>query len=141
MTTQLEARCHPRANSDHPAAAMVSRVATPELVRRGAFSKAEAYCDARVPEHVRDQVRLEAGMRGNAITIVERRPPWREGIGPEWSTQRIAQFRFDVGSARWALFWADRNGRWLLYPDAAPAPSIDVLIEAIECDRSGAFFG
>lgn len=119
----------------------MSGVAIPELVRRGAVKKVEAYCDARVPDHVRDKVRLEAGVRGNAITIVERRPPWREGIGSDWSTLKIAQLRYDAVSALWTVFWADRNARWLLYPDAAPASAIETLIEAIESDRSGAFFG
>jgi hypothetical protein len=116
-------------------------MAIPELVRRGAIKKVEAYCDARVPEHVRDKVRLEAGARGNAITIVERRPPWREGIRPEWSTLKVAQLRYDAALGTWTLFWADRNGRWLRYPDADPAPSTETLIEAIGGDRSGAFFG
>jgi len=140
-TTQLRARDHALSYAYHPAGATVVRVAIPELVRRGAVRKVEAYCDARVPKGVRDQVRLEAGVRGNAVTIVERRPPWREGIGPEWTTLKIAQLRYDAATGMWTLYWADRNGRWLRYPDAEPASSIETLIAAIEGDRSGAFFG
>ena len=118
-----------------------SRVAIPELVRRGAVKKVEAYCDARVPKAARDQVRVEVGVRASALTIVERRPPWSGEIGSEWTTSPIAQLRYDEATAMWTVYWADRNGRWLRYPDAEPAASIEMLIAAIENDRSGAFFG
>lgn len=113
----------------------------PELVRRGAVKKAEAYCASHVPARVRDQVRLEAGVRGDALTIVERRPPWHVELGPEWTTQRIAQLRYDPATALWTLYWADRNGRWLRYPDLEPAASFDALLAAIEADQTGVFFG
>jgi hypothetical protein len=42
---------------------------------------------------MRSQVRIEHGARGKAITIVERRPPWREDVGQEWSSTTVAQLR------------------------------------------------
>lgn len=32
------------------------------------------FCQTRIPEHARDQVRLEADVRGRSITLVECRP-------------------------------------------------------------------
>ncbi len=46
-------------------------------------------------------------MRGNAFTIVERRAPWSEDLGPEWSSQPIAQLRFDGDTMSWSLWWPD----------------------------------
>jgi hypothetical protein len=44
-----------------------------------------AYCDGRVPSKFLGQYRVEAAVDGNAVTIVERRPPWREDFGSEWT--------------------------------------------------------
>ena len=116
-------------------------MAIPELLRHSAVTKGEAFCRRRVPDRYHADVRLEVGVRGNAVTIVERRPPWCEGIGSEWSSRKIAQMRYDSATSAWTLYWADRNGRWLRYPDADPSRSVDALIEAIDRDRAGAFFG
>ncbi len=93
----------------------------------------------RVPSHARDQVRLETVVRGSAITIIERRAPWRDDLGPEWSRRKVAQLRYDHGS--WTLYWADRNGRWLPYPDLDPSPRLDDLLAEIDRDPAGAFWG
>ena len=106
-----------------------------------ALDSVTSYCDRRVPERVRDQMLPEATVRGSAITINERRPSWREGIGSEWTSQKIAQMRYDATTRRWTIYWADRNGRWLRYPPARPARSVKELLEIIENDSSGAFFG
>jgi hypothetical protein len=116
-------------------------MAIPELVRRQALTRVEAYCQARVPAQVRDQVRNEAGVRGDAITIFECRPPWRDEYGPEWTRRKIAQFRYQPATSRWSVWWADRNGRWLAYPSAPATREIDTLIAAVEHDQSGAFWG
>jgi hypothetical protein len=65
-------------------------MALPELVELAAVRQVEEFCDSRVPEHARDQVRLEFVVRGNSITLVERRAPWRPDYGPDWSSLDIA---------------------------------------------------
>ena len=116
-------------------------MAIPEPLRQSALEAVEQYCANRIPPHVRDQIRLEASLRGNAIMIVERRPPWREEFGPEWTTQRIARFLYDPATATWSIWWADRNGRWLTYPPQQPTGNVEILLAAIDADTSGAFFG
>ena len=74
------------------------------------IARVRRYCQRRVPPHAREQVRLESVVRGSAITIIERRAPWRDDLGPEWSRLKVAQLRYDHGA--WTLHWADRNGRW-----------------------------
>src|SRR5436305_9171484 len=108
---------------------------------REAMRQVEGCCRRQVPGKYRDEVRLEATVRGNSVTVVERRPPWREGIGTEWTSLKIAQLRYDSATALWTLYWSDSKDRWLPYSDATPARSVATLIEAIEADRSGVFFG
>ena len=56
-------------------------------------------------------MRVEVGVRGKSVTIFESRPPW-DKQGTEWSRLPIGQLRYDPATARWTLFWADRNSRW-----------------------------
>lgn len=72
---------------------------------------------------------------------LECRSPWREDFGPEWTRSKIAQFRWDPEDGTWTIWWADRNGRWLHYPDAEPAADIGELLRVLDTDRSGAFGG
>ena len=104
-----------------------------------AVAQVERYCQSRVPEEMRSQVRIECGARGKTITIVERRPPWREDFGQEWSSTKVAQLRYDGGM--WTLYSPDSSGRWRLYDDAPPAPDVAPLLAAIDEDRTGIFWG
>lgn len=97
------------------------------------------WCDKRVPEQARQQVRVEVKRRGRTLTIVERRPPWPTGQG-EWTSMSIAQFRLDdVGG--WTLWWADRNNRWHEYDDAPRGLGFDALLREVEEDPTAVFWG
>jgi hypothetical protein len=103
------------------------------------IARVRRYCQRRVPPHACEQVRLEIVVRGSAITIIERRAPWRDDFGPEWSRLNIARLRYDNGA--WILDWADRNGRWRRYPDLEPSPRLVDLLTEIDRDTAGAFWG
>jgi hypothetical protein len=113
----------------------------PGDVRKAAVSQVDRFCEERIPRALRAQVRLEHSVRGNAITIVERRPPWSELIGPEWTTSKVAQLRYDEDDRSWSLYCADRNGRWWLYDDTGPAADVGPLLVAIDEDPTGIFWG
>ena len=78
------------------------------------------YCLARVPASFRDQIRIEAAIRGSSVSIYECRPPWHPDL-TEWSKVRVAQLRYSANTHHWSLYWADRNGRWHRYDDLDPA--------------------
>lgn len=111
----------------------------PEIVRRRAEQLLTNFCRSRVPDHVRDQYRLEFGVRANSVTLYECRAPWRPG--QPWSRQPSAQFRFDPGQLAWTLYWADRNGRWHPYDDVPPTPDLADLLAEVNADPTGIFFG
>ncbi|MBA2312295.1 MAG: hypothetical protein H0V97_05790 [Actinobacteria bacterium] len=74
----------------------------PELIRKKVERDVGRYCEDKVPPHVRDKIRNEYEIRGNSVTIVERRPPWREDFGPEWSRLTVAQLRYE--NEGWTLY-------------------------------------
>lgn len=96
------------------------------------------FCEARIPAHARDQIKLLFKVRGNSITLYESRPYWRNPA--VWTEMKIAQFRYDLQKQRWTLYCADRNDKWHPY---GPHPKIELgdLIREVDEDRSGIFWG
>jgi hypothetical protein len=111
----------------------------PELVRRSVEGDVGRYCEERVPPHVRDKIRMEYEIRGNSVTIVERRPPWSPELPPEWSRSQVAQLRYE--ESKWALYWSDRNGRWHPYDLFDPTPDISSALAEIDEDPTAIFWG
>jgi hypothetical protein len=109
-------------------------MALPELVRLAAVRKVTDYCERRAPAHVRDQVRVEARVRGDKITIVECRAPWRPDFGPDWTEAKVAQLAYHRPSRTWELFAYDRNERRIAYPLLAPTRDLDAVLEELERD-------
>lgn len=111
------------------------RVVAPETD----IARIRRYCRARVPAQFHDQIRIEAVVRGNSVSIFECRPPWHTDL-TEWSKVRVAQLRYSTDNHRWSLYWADRNGRWHRYDDLKPGP-VDTLLNEIEADTTCIFWG
>jgi hypothetical protein len=101
----------------------------------------QAYCEQRVPPRALDQVRVEAIVEGNAVTIAERRPPWRADAGADWTTQPIARLRYVHKHQHWSLFWRDRDERWRRYDGVAPAADVTALLDEVERDPTALFWG
>ena len=108
---------------------------------RHALAEVEAFCESRIPVGLRDQIRLEYAVRGNAITIVERRPPWRPDFGPDWTSSEVAQLRYDEGSSTWPLHCRSARGRWFLYDEVEPSRDVAPLLTEIDADPTGIFWG
>ena len=98
------------------------------------IARVRRWCGQRVPEHARDQVRVECDIGPRHLTIVECRPPWRQGIGPEWTRFPIARLRYTQATNMWTLYWRDRNLRFHRYDQLEPSPDISVLLREIERD-------
>jgi len=111
----------------------------PELVRKGADRDVGRYCEERVPSHLRDRIRMEYEIRGNSVTIVERRPPWSPELPPEWSTLPVAQLRYE--DDKWAIYWSDRNSRWHPYDEFEPTPELSAVLAEIDDDPTAIFWG
>ncbi|MCU1380430.1 MAG: hypothetical protein JWN29_3413 [Acidimicrobiales bacterium] len=98
------------------------------------------FCEEQTPPEHRQQMRLEATIRGNSVTIAECRPPW-DGTSGEWIRQPVAQLRYEPDSGRWSLHWADRNSRWHPYDDLGPTKDVGRILAEVERDPTCIFFG
>jgi hypothetical protein len=112
----------------------------PQLVREIAERKINEYCNNKIPEDVKDKIRLTYKIRGNSITIYENRPPW-DGSMREWTSLAVAQIRYDEKTGKWGLYWADRNDRWHEYWDINPTKKIEAILKEIDEDPTGIFWG
>lgn len=104
-------------------------------------ARVRRYCESRVPARFRDEARIEAGVRGNAVTIFDCRPPWHpDDAGGDWTRTPVAQFRYDPSKTTWTLHWSDRNGRWHPYEHVPPGSLDDLLVE-VDADPMAIFWG
>ena len=112
-------------------------VAIPDLD----IARVQRWCAARVPEHARHQVRVECQVAPRHLTIVERRAPWREDYGPDWTAFPIARLRFTTAGNSWTLYWCDRNQRFHLYDLLTQSGRVDELLTEIDRDPTCIFWG
>jgi hypothetical protein len=114
----------------------------PSDPREAALGAVELFCEARVPEQYRQELRLECSCRGNSITIFERRPPWNPALaGTEWTSMKVAQLRYDPLSESWTLYCRDSSERWWSYDGIGPSARVDPLLVELDADPTGIFWG
>lgn len=107
-------------------------------------ARAQRYVDERnaaMPYDARDKVRYELDFAAGSLTILECRPPWREGYGTEWTRFPVARLRYVKSRNEWSLYWRDRNLKFHLYDWVAPTPTIQVLLDEITADPTCIFWG
>lgn len=114
-------------------------MALPTLTRSLVEAKLKRYCEGRVPIHARSSVRLVYKIRGNAVTLSEERPLFTDPS--KWVAIAVAQFRFNPNTSEWTLYCADRNSRWHAYNQSDPSPKIEALLQAVDEDVTGIFWG
>ncbi len=112
-------------------------MALPELD----VARVQRWCAGRVPEHALHQVRVGCEVAPRHLTIIERRAPWREDFGPEWSSLPIARLRYTAANQAWTLYWRDRNLRFHADDLLAPSHRVEDLLAEIDRDPTGIFWG
>lgn len=99
----------------------------------------QSWARARVPEHLWDQVKVEADVADRHVDIVEVRPPWN-GVG-EHTRFPIARLRYTKTSGLWTIHWRDRNLKFHEYTRKRPSKNIQSLLDYIESSGDPIFWG
>ena len=110
-----------------------------EFERKRVEKLLKEYCEAKIPSHLRDRIRLEYRIRGNEVSLYESRPHW-QGNGA-WLSTKIARFRRDLEARTWQLYWADRHGKWRSYSPLPFHRDIETLLHAVDRNVTGVFWG
>ena len=98
-----------------------------------------SYCQGRIPEHLWSELEIRFRVDGQAVTVYERRPTFQ--IPGKFTECAVARFRYNRQTRLWTLYWADRNLRWHIYERIKPARNLKVLVEEVERDPTGIFWG
>ncbi len=96
-------------------------------------------CRRKSPAHLAAELRLDYTVERHTVTIIERRAPWRGG--ENWTAQGCARFKYAAREKRWKLYWMRRDMKWHAYQLDRPMRSLAALVEEVEADEYGAFFG
>jgi hypothetical protein len=104
-------------------------------------ARVRRWCAARVPEHARHQVRVECDAAPRHLTIIERRAPWHDNLGTDWTALPIARLRYTAAARAWTLYYRDRNLRFHSYDMLAPSPRVDDLLAELDRDPTSIFWG
>jgi len=91
--------------------------------------------------HVRKEIRYEVDVADRHVTLLECRAPWRADFGPEWTRFPICRLRSTKVRREWSLYWRDQHLKFHEYDPVAPTPDVDRLIDHVDNDRSGLFWG
>jgi hypothetical protein len=106
-----------------------------------AMRAVQTYCESRVPQDLRDELRIECTRHGKSITILERRPPWKPDLSSAWSETKVAQLRYEDSAGTWSLHCSDSGGRWHVFDDVGPSRAVEPLLAVVEADPTGIFWG
>lgn len=99
----------------------------------------DAYCDARVPVHVRDKVVLQYRFERNDVLLFEKRPYFRDPS--RWIESVVAKFRYTKSDGLWRLLWPDRNTKWHDYEHLDAMQDFQALLSEVDQDPTGIFWG
>ncbi len=86
-------------------------------------------------------VRVECELAPRHLTIVERRAPWREDAGPEWTSFPIAGLRCTAADKSWTLHWRGRILRFHIYGLLTPSRRAEDLLTEVDRDPTCIFWG
>ncbi len=96
---------------------------------------------ARVPEHVRNEVRVELEVTDRHLTVLECRAPWHSGTDEEWTGFPIARLRFTKRTDLRSLLWRDRHSRFHEYHQVPATPRVEELLAELDRDPTAIFWG
>jgi hypothetical protein len=108
-----------------------------EIERYRAERTLAAYCDAKSPVAVRDQLQIVYRFEGNTAFVAERRPDWQDPTIIR--DHDVAKFRFVVRDRLWSLYWRDRNLEWHRFEGCHASSDIATLLPIV--DREPIFYG
>ncbi len=95
------------------------------------------YCEGRVHEALVHRVRLGVAVEGDCVTLFEER---RGLLDPgKWVRLDMARFRFDPGTKKWKLYFADSDSAWHAYY-LKPRADFEGLLREVDEDPVRVFW-
>ena len=84
---------------------------------------------------------MDCEVIGRTVTVIECRAPWNADAGAEWTRRPIAQLTYHPSTSQWTLASFDQRGKALRSRQTAPTTTVADLLEIVERDPTGSFWG
>ncbi len=97
------------------------------------------FCLKRCPEYIRDKVRLDYKIDNRDVIIIEIRPRWNNP--DEIIETPIAKIKYILSQKIWELYWQRANMKWVKYDQKKSSKSLSELVQEIDSDPFGIFWG
>ena len=110
-----------------------------ELQKRRVKKIMDVFCEERIPDRVKDQIKMDYNIRGNYVTLIEKRRHYKNPN--EWTEQKIAQFRFNTENNKWSLYWWRHTEKWQKYEEVQPSNDLQELVNEVDEDPVALFWG
>ena len=96
-------------------------------------------CSERTPDHLKDKLRFEYQIEKQSVIIYEVRPFWNNPS--EFTRMPISKLTYVRTENIWKLYWKRASGKWVLYEPKESSKDLKTLVEEIDKDSYGCFFG
>jgi hypothetical protein len=111
----------------------------PQFARKAATIALDEFCRTQVTESLRHEIRLTYRFRADSVTLIQQRP---DPTPPShWIDILVARFNYNPNTRLWSLQCRDRNARWHAYPYTEPSKDFQALLDEVEADAAGIFWG
>ena len=114
-------------------------MALSDIERARISKRLNAYCDERIPMHVRNKLRLGYRITGHDVFLFEERPAFRPSH--KWRELPVAKFTYVRTRNVWRLFCQHRDLRWHTYQRLPTAAEFDILLREVDADPTQIFWG
>ena len=98
-----------------------------------------SFCEKRSPAHIRDQLRVDYKIQNQDIIIFEIRPQWNDPKNQIESP--FAKLKFVRSRNHWKLYWHRADMKWHKYEPFESSRDLGELVQEIDTDQHGCFFG
>ena len=106
------------------------------------YAKVESYIESkRPPLEIRKELDLGFKYEKNTFEIFEVRPVWNSSDPNDYQKSSFAKFRYIKTMKIWKLYWMRASGKWESYEPFPESSSVDKIIDCIETDANGCFYG
>ena len=96
-------------------------------------------CEKKTPAHLKDKLQFEYEIDGQNVIIYEVREIWRRA--GEFTKMPIAKLTYVSSRRIWKLYWKRASGKWEKYEPKETAEDLKSLVQEIQKDEFGCFFG
>jgi hypothetical protein len=96
-------------------------------------------CQRRSPALLRDELKITYKIINHSVEVYEQRARWKKP--EEWTNMGVAKFLYTRTTKKWKLYWMRQDLKWHLYGVLPESTTIATLVEEVDKDPHGAFFG